>query len=54
MLIHATRKSITEAGDKLTVDEKESVESATAKLEEAIKQDSLEAIEEATKNLNEV
>ncbi len=54
MLIHATRKSITEAGDKLTDDEKESVESATAKLEDAIKQDSLEAIEEATKNLNEV
>ena len=54
MLIHATRKSITEAGDKLTDDEKESVESATVKLEEAIKQDSLEAIEEATKNLNDV
>ena len=54
MLIHATRKSITEAGDKLTDDEKESVKSATEKLEEAIKQDSLEAIEEATKNLNEV
>jgi len=54
MLIHATRKSITEAGDKLTDDEKDSVESATVKLEEAIKQDSLEAIEEATKNLNEV
>jgi len=54
MLIHATRKSITEAGDKLTDDEKESVESATVKVEEAIKQDSLEAIEEATKNLNEV
>ncbi len=54
MLIHATRKSITEAGDKLTDDEKESVESVTVKLEEAIKQDSLEGIEEATKNLNEV
>ena len=54
MLIHATRKSITEAGDKLTDDEKETVESATVKLEEAIKQDSIEAIEEATKNLNEV
>ena len=30
MLIHATRKSITEAGDKLTDDEKESVESAVS------------------------
>jgi molecular chaperone DnaK len=54
MLVHATRKSISEAGDNLTDEEKDSVESSTIKLEEAIKQDSLEAIEEATKNLNEV
>ena len=54
MLVHATRKSISEAGDNLTDEEKNSVESSTVKLEEAIKQDSLEAIEEATKNLNEV
>ena len=54
MLVHATRKSISEAGDNLTDEEKEAVESSTVKLEEAIKQDSLEAIEEATKNLNEV
>ena len=54
MLVHATRKSISEAGDKLTDEEKDAVETSTLKLEEAIKQDSLEAIEEATKNLNEV
>ena len=54
MLVHATRKSISEAGDKLTDEEKNAVETSTVKLEEAIKQDSLEAIEEATKNLNEV
>ena len=54
MLVHATRKSISEAGDRLTEEEKESVETSTVNLEEAIKQDSLEAIEEATKNLNEV
>ena len=54
MLVHATRKSISEAGDKLTDEEKDAVETSTIKLEEAIKQDSLEAIEEATKNLNEV
>jgi len=54
MLVHATRKTIEEAGDKLTDDEKTSVESSTAKLEEAIKQDSLEGIEEASKELNEV
>ena len=54
MLVHATRKSISEAGDRLTEEEKGSVETSTVNLEEAIKQDSLEAIEEATKNLNEV
>ena len=54
MLVHATRKSISEAGEKLTDEEKDAVETSTVKLEEAIKQDSLEAIEEATKNLNEV
>jgi molecular chaperone DnaK len=54
MLVHATRKSISEAGDNLTDEEKDGVEASTLKLEEAIKQDSLEAIEEATKKLNEV
>ncbi len=54
MLVHATRKSILEAGDRLSEEEKDSVETSTVNLEEAIKQDSLEAIEEATKNLNEV
>ena len=39
---------------KITDDEKASVESATVKLEEAIKQDSLEAIETASKELNDV
>ena len=54
MLVHATRKSISEAGDKLTDEEKDSVEAITVKLEEAIKQDSIDAIEEATNSLNEV
>ena len=54
MLVHATRKSIADAGENLTEKEKDGVEASTVKLEEAIKQDSLEAIEEATKNLNEV
>ena len=54
MLVHATRKSMSEAEDKITDEEKQSVEAETVKLEEAIKQDSLEAIEEATKGLNEV
>ena len=54
MLVHATRKSISEAEDKLNDEEKDAVEASIVKLEDAIKQDSLEAIEEATKNLNEV
>ena len=54
MLVHATRKTIEESGDKITDDEKASVESATVKLEEAIKQDSLESIETASKELNDV
>jgi len=54
MLVHATRKTIEEAGDKLTEEEKTSVESAVVKLEEAIKQDILEAIEGATKELNDL
>ena len=37
MLVHATRKSISEAGDNLTDEEKDSVEASTVKLEEAIK-----------------
>ena len=39
---------------KLTDEEKASVDTSTDKLEEAIKLDSLEAIEVATKELNEV
>ena len=54
MLVHATRKTIEEAGEKLTEEEKTSVETSTVQLEEAIKQDSLEAIEAATKELNDL
>jgi molecular chaperone DnaK len=54
MLVHATRKTIEESGDKLSDDEKASVESATATLEEAIKQDSLDSIEAASKELNDI
>ena len=52
-LIHATRKTITEAGGKATDEEKSAIESAIEKLEEAIKGDDLEAIEEGTKALTE-
>ena len=52
-LIHATRKSIKEAGDKASDEEKAAIESAIGKLEEAIKGDDLEAIELATQALTE-
>ncbi len=53
MLIHATRKSINEAGDKLTDEEKSSVEESVKSLEEAVKSEDLSKIEDATKALNE-
>ena len=52
-LIHATRKTIDEAGDKASDEEKAAIEDAIGKLEEAIKGDDLAAIEEATKALTE-
>ncbi len=52
-LIHATRKTIDEAGDKASDEEKAAIEDAIGKLEEAIKADDLAAIEEATKALTE-
>ncbi len=52
-LIHATRKTIDEAGDKASDEEKAAIEDAIGKLEEAVKGDHLAAIEEATKALTE-
>ena len=52
-LIHATRKTIQEAGEKATDEEKAAIESAIADLEEAIKGDNLEAIDKATEALTE-
>ena len=43
-MIHATKKSMAEAGDKLTDDEKAPVEAAIAELEEALKSDDKDAI----------
>ncbi len=43
-MIHATQKSMAEAGDKLTDDEKAPVEAAIAELEEALKSDDKDAI----------
>ncbi len=44
-LVHATRKSLTEYGDKLEAAEKEAIESAIKDLEEAIKGDDKAAID---------
>jgi molecular chaperone DnaK len=54
MLVHATRKTIEESEDKLEDEEKKQVEEALKGLEEAISSEDIEAIESATKNLNDV
>ncbi|MDE0480924.1 MAG: molecular chaperone DnaK [Gammaproteobacteria bacterium] len=52
-LIHATRKTIQEAGEAATDEEKAAIESAIGDLEEAVKGDNLEAIDKATEALTE-
>ena len=54
MLVHATRKTIEESGDKLTDDEKSQVEDAVVELEKAITSENIESIEAATKGVNDV
>lgn len=44
-LIHATRKMLTEAGDKVTADEKTAIEAVLTELEDAVKGDDKEAID---------
>ena len=53
-MIHATRKSMEELGDKVEEQEKTDIEAAIAEVEEALKGDDKEAIEEKTKKLTEV
>ncbi|MAM70202.1 MAG: molecular chaperone DnaK [Gammaproteobacteria bacterium] len=52
-LVHATRKTLTEAEDKVEAEEKEKIEAAITALEESLKGDDLEAIEARTKELTE-
>jgi len=54
MLVHATRKTISESGDKLDEGEKESIEACVKVLEAAIAEENIENIESATKALNDV
>jgi molecular chaperone DnaK len=52
-LVHATRKTLEEAGDKVTAAEKEQIESAIKHVEEVVKGDDKEAIDSAVQKLTE-
>ncbi|MGG2398984.1 molecular chaperone DnaK [Pseudomonas sp. SH1-B] len=52
-LVHATRKMLTEAGDKATAEEKAAIEKAIGELEVAVKGDDKEAIEAKMNALSE-
>jgi len=52
-LIHATKKTLEEAGDKATAEEKEAIEKAIADVEEALKGDDKAEIEAKTQALTE-
>src|SRR5699024_10192895 len=52
-LVHATRKMITEAGDKATEEEKTAIEAALAELEEAVKGDDKDAIDAKVEALSQ-
>ncbi len=53
-LVHATRKMLTEAGDKVTEEEKTAIEAAVAELEAAVKGDSKTEIEAKIEALSQV
>ena len=53
-LVHATRKTLEEAGDKVEAAEKESIEAAVVAVEEAMKSGDIDDIEAKTKALTEV
>ena len=52
-LAHAAKKTLEEAGDKATDEEKSAIEAAIAKVEEAVKGDDKEAMDAAAKELSE-
>ncbi|WP_420599978.1 molecular chaperone DnaK [Neptuniibacter sp.] len=52
-MVHSAKKTMEEAGDKATEEEKTAIEAATADLEEALKGDDKEAIETKTTALTE-
>ncbi|KZX80525.1 molecular chaperone DnaK [Oleiphilus sp. HI0009] len=52
-MVHATKKTLEEAGDKATAEEKTAIEAAIADLEEALKGDDKDVIEAKTQALTE-
>ncbi|MGD9108931.1 MAG: molecular chaperone DnaK [Gammaproteobacteria bacterium] len=52
-LMHATEKSMKEAGDDVTAEEKEAIEKAIAELKEAVKGNDKDDIEKKTQNLTD-
>ncbi len=52
-MIHATKKTLTEAGDKAEASEKEAIETAISELEEALKGDDKDAIQSKLDALTE-
>jgi molecular chaperone DnaK len=52
-MVHATKKTLEEAGDKATAEEKSAIETAIAELEDALKGDDKDAIEAKTQALTE-
>ncbi len=53
-LAHAAKKTLEEAGDKATEEEKSAIEAAIAEVEEAVKGDDKDKMDEAAKKLSEV
>jgi molecular chaperone DnaK len=53
-LAHATRKTLAEAGDKATTEEKDAIEAALKEVDEAVKTDDKDRIEAAAQKLSEV
>ncbi|GGY79990.1 molecular chaperone DnaK [Marinobacter zhanjiangensis] len=53
-MVHTVRKTLNDAGDKVTDDEKENIESAIKELEEALEGSNKEDIEAKTQKLTEV
>jgi len=52
-MVHATRSSLKELGDKISDDDRKKIESAIEGVEEAMKSDDKETIEAATNSLTE-